>query len=257
MNKNALLLLSVFFLSLLVLSGCFRPNSYPEVQKTEVSLEEIFPAATAIRLGSREVSDPLLLHTLKDLLAQVKPTDEMPGSDYYEQTLAITANGEETIYQLRTHSLYKDVPTLLNSRDKWYHVPAEFANLFESLSEYPDYNPAVYEEDRSFLTGFGLTPAFLINQINMQLPSDLLHRAGAFPSTIYWAYNNELNKEIGLDITDALGSDVNVRLYKIVELMPEFLHPRREAGRVIIVRYKGEVIGSWMALAAITALPAH
>jgi hypothetical protein len=78
------------------------------------------------------------------------------------------------------------------------------------------------------------------------LPPNLLHRAGDFPDIIYWAYNNEFSKELGLDITSALGSEVNVRLYKILEFMPDFMRPRRETGRVVIVRKNGELMGSWI-----------
>lgn len=80
----------------------------------------------------------------------------------------------------------------------------------------------------------------------MQLPPAFRHHPGEYPVVIYWAYNNELNKDIGLDLTPYLGRAVEVRLYKTTELLPEFMEPRREAGRAVVVRYQGQLIGAWL-----------
>lgn len=246
MNKKAILLFLGLLVSLAILSGCSASNTKSELSLEEMSLDDILPITTAIGLGSKEVSDPYLVRLLTGLLADIKLAGQEPNSDYNNKRITINVNGGKVTYQLKTHSLYTDVPALLNIKNEWYHVPPEFTNLFTRLDEYPDYNTEVFEEDRLFLSDFGLTPAFLINQMDMLLPSTLKHQAGDFPSTIYWAYNNELNKETGLDITSALGSEVDVRVYKILELMPNFMQPRRGAGRVVIVRNNGQLVGSWI-----------
>ena len=104
----------------------------------------------------------------------------------------------------------------------------------------------IKEEDEDLLNEFGWTPLHLISSLEKSLPEDFIHEPGKFPVALYWAYNNELNKDIGFDLTPYLGKDVNVNLYKIAGMLPEFMAPRREQGRAVIVRYQEEVIGAWL-----------
>jgi hypothetical protein len=77
------------------------------------------------------------------------------------------------------------------------------------------------------------------------LPDNLKHKAGEYPVKIYWAYNNELSKEIGLDFTNYLGKDVVVEIYRLREPLPEFLEPRRDA-RGIVLKYNDEIVGAYI-----------
>lgn len=73
-------------------------------------------------------------------------------------------------------------------------------------------------------------------------------RPGDFPEVLYWAWNNELNKDIGLDLTPYLGKTVEARLYKTVENLPEIVGPNRSSGRVVVVGSEGKIVGAWLAL---------
>jgi hypothetical protein len=77
------------------------------------------------------------------------------------------------------------------------------------------------------------------------LPRSFEHRPGEFPIPIYWAYNNELNKAVGLDIEPYLGQRVKATVYELQEELPEFLYPYTEA-RAVVVTHDGEIIGAWI-----------
>lgn len=64
-----------------------------------------------------------------------------------------------------------------------------------------------------------------INAYSVYLPPDLLHDAGEFPVKIYWGYNLELSKYIGLDFREFLGQEISVEIYKLNERLPDFLSP--------------------------------
>ena len=82
----------------------------------------------------------------------------------------------------------------------------------------------------------------------MDLPSKLIHKPGDFPEVIYWAWNNELSKDIGLDLSPYLGKTMEARLYKTVEMLPESMGPNRRAGRAVVIRSEGKVVGAWLDL---------
>ncbi|NPV71722.1 MAG: DUF4829 domain-containing protein [Firmicutes bacterium] len=139
-----------------------------------------------------------------------------------------------------------DLPGYIRFHEGWYEVPGQLGAMLHSLGQYRPAGAGVRADDERFLAKYGWTPFFLISELEVTLPGEFLHRPGEFPSVLYWAYNNELNKDIGLDLAPYLGRNVDVRLYKIAELLPEFMKPRRECGRAVIVLSEGRVIGAWL-----------
>ena len=77
------------------------------------------------------------------------------------------------------------------------------------------------------------------------MPDNLKHKAGEYPVKIYWAYNNELSKEIGLDFTNYLGKGCCSRDLQAAGTLPEFLEPRRDA-RGIVLKYNDEIVGAYI-----------
>lgn len=59
----------------------------------------------------------------------------------------------------------------------------------------------------------------------VRMPQSFEHRPGEFPIPIYWAYNNELRKAIGLDLSPYPGQRVEATVYQLQEQLPEFLRP--------------------------------
>ena len=71
------------------------------------------------------------------------------------------------------------------------------------------------------------------------------HIAGEYPIKIYWAYNNELSKIIGLDFSNYLGNTVEVEIYRLREPLPEYMKPRLNA-RGIVMKKEGKIIGAYI-----------
>lgn len=92
---------------------------------------------------------------------------------------------------------------------------------------------------------YNWTIAYKINTLTEKLPDTLKHKAGEYPVKIYWAYNNELSKDIGLDFSGYLGKDVTVDIYMLKEPLPEFLSPQIEA-RGVVLKYNNEIIGAYI-----------
>ncbi len=76
---------------------------------------------------------------------------------------------------------------------------------------------------------------------HVTLPTTFEHKPGDFPTAIYWAYNNELSKAIGLNLESYLGKTVVATVYKLEEEWGESFKQR-----AVVVTYKGQIIGAWI-----------
>lgn len=89
------------------------------------------------------------------------------------------------------------------------------------------------------------TIAEKLNAYTVRLPSNLLHDAGEFPVKIYWAYNLELSRSIGLDFSEFLGQEILVEIYKLNERLPDFMRPYYEAHSVIL-KNRDTIVGAFI-----------
>ena len=102
-----------------------------------------------------------------------------------------------------------------------------------------------HRQAKELLSRYGWTTTGRQATYRVTLPRSFEHRPGEFPIPIYWAYNNELSKAIGLDVEPYLGQRVEATVYELQEELPEFLHPYTRA-RAVVVTHDGEIIGAWI-----------
>lgn len=100
-------------------------------------------------------------------------------------------------------------------------------------------------EISSILLRYGWTVKEQIFTDTITLPNSLQHSPGDFPYAIYWAYNNEFNKAIGLDLVPFLGQPVQVSMYLLNEQLPKEFYPITTAYAVIVV-HENKIVGAWI-----------
>jgi hypothetical protein len=100
---------------------------------------------------------------------------------------------------------------------------------------------AIYDH----LARYGWTINHKISTHTEALPETFQHEPGDFPYAIYWAYNNELSKEIGLDIVSHLGQTVQATIYQLNEPLPVEFRPYTTA-RAVVLTLEGGIIGAWI-----------
>jgi len=105
--------------------------------------------------------------------------------------------------------------------------------------------PAEVTRDTVFLAQYGWTVTQPLAVYQVTLPASFEHSPGDFPLPIYWAYNNEFSKAIGLSLEPYLGKEVTATLYALKEELPTFLRPYTQARAVIITDHE-EIIGAWI-----------
>lgn len=245
----------VFILGLLLSAGCgAEPGGgrvearFSEVTAAGITALEKSDAGDGFHRKPLNVREPQVLAALQEQLAQATP-GEPPADRYrgsFRVSFALTGGAKTKQCPYVYNDLAREEPGYIRFSDGWYTVPGEFHALLEALDAYPDASAKVDPTDARFLAAYGWTPILRINTLSATLPLAFVHRPGEYPRVLYWAYNNELNKDVGLDLTPYLGRKVQVNLYKTVEFLPEFMQPRREAGRAVVVRHQGEIVGAWL-----------
>lgn len=120
-----------------------------------------------------------------------------------------------------------------------------FFRYVADLNEYTNPDTNIEQQVLQLFGKYNWTVDYRINSLKEKLPESLKHKAGEYPVKIYWAYNNELSRQIGLDFTYYLGKDVTVEIYRLREPLPEFMKPRRDA-RGIVLKCNDEIIAAYI-----------
>ncbi|MBC7106776.1 MAG: DUF4830 domain-containing protein, partial [Firmicutes bacterium] len=250
-----LLSLTGLLLALAVLPGCAIKSrltglAYGDFRDRVVGIKLYYEDPRGRIRTVTEVGDPsILAFFIKELdrAEPIPPPDrQLPDTYYLAFNVATPEGVRETEPYRYLFQTWNDEPGYLELAGQWVKVSPEFKGLLYELGEYRQATGAIEPGDAAFLRGHGWTPLFKIASRTVRLPAQFLHRAGDFPEAIYWAYNNELNRDLGLDLTPYLGRDVEVNLYKVLEPLPEFMHPRRRAGRAVVVKSGGQIVGAWL-----------
>lgn len=255
-GRIMLMILSTLVLALILAFSLGRTQvttaaRYPEFKEAVIGLELYAQEGSDDKVELVEIDDPKITAKLMSYLDQAQPNQPpatWPWSKYYlvfkVKEKEQIARSKEYVYLFKSFAL--EEPGYLALENTWYQVPPQFNTMLLSLTEYKNATSEVDPEDVAFLKQYGWDVLFKANTMEGKLPEKLVHNAGDFPVVIYWAYNNELNKDIGMDITPYLGKEVRVNLYKLEQPLPEFMHPRRWTGRVVVVKYENKIVGAWL-----------
>ncbi|MDO5397417.1 MAG: stalk domain-containing protein [bacterium] len=128
--------------------------------------------------------------------------------------------------------------------NKLYTVDTGFARFLSSLFE--DKNKAAYSvgnEEKQLFKENGWTLDYKMNTVRDTLPQ--MTELGTFDSKYYYTYNNELSKDVGLDMSSYAGSEITADIYYIHESMPPEFYPTEKA-RGIVIKCNGEIIGAYI-----------
>lgn len=98
--------------------------------------------------------------------------------------------------------------------------------------------------DRDFLKGYGWTVTGEVAVHSIELPAEFRDEPGTLPIGFYWAYNNELSRDIGLDFASHAGQRVTVAMYALKENLPE--SPAELPLRAVVVHRDGEIVGAYL-----------
>lgn len=219
-----------------------------DITKIELILDTNGPYWNEVKTIS--ITDNKMIHDIISMIEESKPlTDQskiskMSGMARKNNKLVITeAEGSKKEITFAYDTLYEI--GYIEEDGRKVEPDYNFFRYIADLNEYTNPDTNIEQQALQLFDKYNWTVDYRINTLKEKLPESLKHKAGEYPVKIYWAYNNELSKQIGLDFTDYLGKDVVVEIYRLRESLPEFMKPRRDA-RGIVIKYNDEIIGAYI-----------
>ena len=196
------------------------------------------------------ITDSKMITDILAMIKQSKPlTDESKFSDMSgmarknNKLIIIETDGSKRELNFAYDTLYEI--GYVDEDGRKLEPDYSFFRYLADLNEYANPDTDVEEQVLQLFEKYNWTVDYRISTLKEKLPGNLKHKAGEYPVKIYWAYNNELSREIGLDFADYLGKDIVAEIYRLREPLPDFLEPRRDA-RGIVLKHNGEIIGAYI-----------
>lgn len=127
-----------------------------------------------------------------------------------------------------------------------YEVDVNFARYIDSFLEYTDIDVNIDDTDAvALFKTYGWTLNYKINSMEQEINN--INTLAVFDSNAYYfAYNNVLSKDIGLDMTGYSNtSDITVDIYRVNESMPYQFYPIQN-GRAIVIKDGNKIIGAFI-----------
>jgi len=125
-----------------------------------------------------------------------------------------------------------------------FDIGTDFARYIDSLFGNKNISFNIDETDAALFKQYGWTLAYQIRERKDKL-SDINTLLGFNPNAYYFAYNNELSKDIGLDMSPYADKNIDVKIYRILESLPKEFSPSRDC-RGIVVKSGGKIIGAFV-----------
>lgn len=127
-----------------------------------------------------------------------------------------------------------------------YEIRTDFARYIVSFLENTNITLHIDDVDAvALFQSYGWTIDYQISAMKNKLNS--INALTEFnPNSYYFAYNNELSKDIGLDMSVySNNADIDVIIYRIHESMPEEFYPVQNC-RGIVVKKEDKIIGAFI-----------
>ena len=126
-----------------------------------------------------------------------------------------------------------------------YETGTDFARYIDSFLENTSIAFNIDKTDAALFKTYGWTLDYQINAMKNKL-NGISVLSDFNPNAYYFAYNNELSKDIGLDMSAYSNTaDIDVQIYRIRESMPQEFNPVQNC-RGIVVKNGGKIIGAFI-----------
>ncbi|HWQ76540.1 MAG TPA: M56 family metallopeptidase [Syntrophomonas sp.] len=126
-----------------------------------------------------------------------------------------------------------------------HRISTDHARYIDSLLENAKVDTAMDKEAVALFKRYGWTLDYNINRMQVTL-GDIGKLSDFEPNAFYFAYNNALSKDIGLDMSPYANTKVKVEIYRIREAMPPASNPNRNTRGIVVKNHAGKIIGAYI-----------
>lgn len=171
-----------------------------------------------------------------------KPSDKIDGLEMFVEMT--DTKGNKNNYKLTGNYLYRQA--MIEHSGKSIKMDYDDYRYFQALTDYSKNIDLEFDLDVvQLFNEYDWIVDFRIDKFKKVLPVTFIYEYGEYPIKLYWSYNNELSKKIGLDFTSYAGKEVEIEMYRLRESIPDTGNPNRDA-RGIIIRYENKIVGAYV-----------
>lgn len=192
------------------------------------------------------VTDEKLINEILSFMSKVTDFEDrdMSGVAVKNQKISFyNSNNEQKIINYSYDNLHNFGEIKYNNEK--FNLPYDFFRLINSLDEFKPQNTKVTNDVNELFKKYSWTPSFLISSQRKTLPNNFKYSSENTTEKIYWAYNMELSKDIGLDFSNLNSNDITAEIYSLIEPLPDSFEPLLDA-RGIVIRHDGRIVGAYI-----------
>lgn len=172
-----------------------------------------------------------------------KSSEEMSGGSVKNQKLVFYTDNENIEVNYSYDDLYSF--GFITYKGEEIYLNYDFFRLISNTQRYSPKESSIDEDARKLLKKYNWTPSFLIANHKVKISDDLKYAPEKGIDEVYWAYNLQFSKSIGLDFSNLLGKEVNAEVYYLLNPLPNLCTPIVNANAVIL-RHNKKIVGAYI-----------
>lgn len=172
-----------------------------------------------------------------------KPKGDLEDNNINQYTIKLSNKTGGYSCRLYYDTLYDKACILKDGG--YFDIGTDFARYIDSLFENRTITFNVAKTDAALFKKYGWTLDYQISEMKNK-PTNISTLSDFNPNAYYFAYNNELSKDIDLDMSRYFNNaDLHVKVYRIHESMPQAFYPTQNC-RGIVVKTGDKIIGAFI-----------
>ncbi len=175
---------------------------------------------------------------------RVSPVEDLNNNYTNQYAIVLSNDLSESSCKLYYDTLYDKA--YFEKYNGLYEIDVDFARYIDSFLENRNIDVNIDDIDAiALFEAYGWTLDYKINSMKQKI-NNIKTLSQFNPNAYYFAFNNELSKDIGLDMSGYSDtSDITVDIYRVHESMPEEFYPIQN-GRGIVVKDGNKIIGAFI-----------
>ncbi|MCR8744685.1 DUF4830 domain-containing protein [Romboutsia lituseburensis] len=191
------------------------------------------------------IKDKYIINDYLNLMSKnvKKSSEEMSGGSVKNQKLVFYTDNET----IEVNYSYDDLDNFgfITYKGEDIYLDYDFFRLISNTQGYSPKESSIDEDAKKLLKRYNWRPSFLIANHKIKISDDLNYAPEKGIDEVYWAYNLQFSKSIGLDFSNLLGEEVNAEVYYLLEPLPDACTPTVDA-KAVVLKHNKKIVGAYI-----------
>ncbi|CEH34833.1 DUF4830 domain-containing protein [Romboutsia lituseburensis] len=211
----------------------------------KISVYHDYHAESLDKIKPIYIKDKNIINDYLNLMSKnvKKSSEEMSGGSVKNQKLVFYTDNET----IEVNYSYDDLDNFgfITYKGEDIYLDYDFFRLISSTYRYSPKESSIDEDARKLLKKYNWTPSFLIANHKIKISDDLKYAPEKGIDEVYWAYNLQFSKSIGLDFSNLLGEEVNAEVYYLLDPLPDLDTPIVDA-KAVVLKHNKKIVGAYI-----------